>query len=147
MLHVGRSSYYRGMGLIRDRESLYVMPIPWAGLHFAYALLESIDKEPVKHYDFGDTMCGFITLRFLAGQDRSRDSMVILLQDQRLGKNLVSYLRRIQRSVRAFVGVRLQERYTALAMGLHTRLGSGSALGCLCSDILHKVLIPGGRCT
>ena len=143
MVHVGQSSYYKGMGLIRDRGSLYVMPLPWAGVHFSYKMVKSIDREGVKHFYSGVTKYGFITIRYDPHPGRFRNSMAILLQDQRLGKNLVSHLRRIQRVVRAFVRARMEERYTALAMSLHPRLGNRSALSCLCSDMLQKVLIPG----
>ena len=47
----------------------------------------------------------------------------------------------IQRIVRVFLKTRLEARCTAMAMGLHHRLGGQSALKCLYSDVLHKLLL------
>jgi hypothetical protein len=63
-----------------------------------------------------------------------------LHQDGVSAERLLSCVLRIQRTVRAFFIKRLEARFTALAMGLHHRLGVHSALNCLYSEILHKVI-------
>ena len=56
------------------------------------------------------------------------------------GKTLLSvFLRRIQRAVKGFILTRRQSKRLALAMALHTRLGSHSILQCLPTDVLVQI--------
>jgi hypothetical protein len=57
-----------------------------------------------------------------------------------LDEKLISRVLQIQRIVRVFLNARREARFTAVAMGLHYRLGDQSVLSCLYSDVLQKLL-------
>ena len=151
MIHLHQCSYYKGMGLIRDRGCLYVAPLSWTGLHFVQAMMHVIDSKRIKHVRDKGVAMAFITVKYVPTlfdvSTQFDQELVFFVKGERDGRSIMQCLLRIQRAIRAFLKARMAERRIAMAMGLHSRLGSASVLSCLCPDMLHTVLSPGTRCT
>ena len=143
MLHASeRTSYYRGMGMIRSNGMLYSAPLTWAGRHFISIMLDSIDSGKATGHNIQGGTLSLLNIRYVF-EDMAYGPMarqfIILLKGLRHCRGILSSLRRIQRVVRGFLRKRRQGRFVALAMGLHPRLGGESPLGCLSADVLYKV--------
>jgi hypothetical protein len=142
MIHKERCSYYKEMGLIRDGGLLYMGPVLRTGFHLAEGILLALEANNVIRFHEYGVALALVKLRFNTelGGAAFHGNISFLLKGLRNGRNISSSLVTIQRAVRVFVRGGLARRYTALAMGLHPRLGSCSALGCLCPDLLRLVL-------
>jgi hypothetical protein len=144
IMHVGGITYYRGLGMIQKKGVLFSAPLKYSGFHFIKRILTSIDSRQVTIINLRENALTFISVSY-DEEDNNGHMMdrrfVFLLKGMRHGLGILSCLRRIQRAVRVFIKPRRQERFIALAMGLHPRLGEGSVVKALFSDVLYSVLI------
>ncbi len=143
IMHVGGSTYYRGLGMIQNKGVLFSAPLKWSGFHFTRILLTAIDSNQVSNFSLKEKAFTFITLTYDTEDDGNmiNRQFVFLLKGMRYDLGILSCLRRIQRAVRVFTKSRRQERFTALAMGLHPRLGGGSVVYALYPDVLYSFFI------
>jgi hypothetical protein len=141
IMQVGESTYYRGLGMIQNKGVLFSAPLKWSGFHFTRVLMNAIDSNQVTNFSLKEKAFTFITLAYNIEDDGNtvNRQFVFLLKGVRYELGILSCLRRIQRAVRAFTKSRRQKRFTALAMGLHPRLGDKSSLCMLCTDLLCSI--------
>jgi len=137
MVHVGERTFYRGMGMLRYREFLY--SISAHGIDFNSnwipVMMHYIDSDFItKFRGFGVIHLG---IRYLEGEEESE--VVFILNGIRHRLGILHSLRTLQRAVRRMLQRKQTERLTALAMGLHPRLGERSLLSGLCSDLLESI--------
>jgi hypothetical protein len=142
MIHKQGCSYYKGMGLIRDGNYLFMGPLLRTGFHLAESMLLAIEAGDIIRFNEYGVALALIKMQFNTepGGGSFHGNISFMLRGVRNGRNITHSLIFLQRAVKVFVCGRLAKRYTALAMGLHPRLGSASKLGCLCPDLLRLVL-------
>ena len=139
MIHVGDISLYTKAGLLRHRQSLYNWRI-WGKPDEFWR--ERISDDPAVHTDVYVDYCegGFVV------------NMLIICPIHSDSKMLVSglmykwvfpamFVWRIQRVMREFLRRKLEKRALAVAMCWHARLGSGSLMACLDTDVMRQVLV------
>ena len=143
IMHVGGSTYYRGLGMIQNKGVLFSAPLKYSGFHFTKILLTAIDSKQVRNINLREKALTLISLAYSVEDDGNmiNRQFAFLLKGMRYDLGILSCLRRIQRAVRAFIKPRRQERFIALAMGLHPRLGEGSVVNALYPDVLYSVFI------
>jgi hypothetical protein len=144
IMHVGGSTYYRGLGMIQNKGVLFSAPLKYSGFHFTRILLTAIDSRQVTNINLREKALTFISLAYNVEDNNGHminRNFAFLLKGMRFGLGILSCLRRIQRAVRVFIKPRRQERFIALAMGLHPRLGEGSVVNALYPDVLYSVFI------
>jgi hypothetical protein len=131
--------------MIQDKGVLFSAPLKYSGFHFIRRILTSIDSRQVTSINLRENALTFISVTYNEEENNGHmidRRFVLLLKGMRHGLGILSCLRRIQRAVRVFIiKPRRQERFIALAMGLHPRLGEGSAVKALFSDVLYNVFI------
>jgi hypothetical protein len=137
MVHVGERTFYRGVGMLRYRKSLY--SISAHGIDFNSnwipVMMHYIDSDFItKFRGYGVIHLG---IRYLEGEEESE--VVFSLNGTKHQLGILHSLRTIQRAVRCMFRRKQAERLTALAMGLHPRLGERSLLSGLCSDLLESI--------
>ena len=138
MIHVGRNTFYGGMDMIQNRGSLYYLPpLTEKGKRFIHLLMEYIDSNAVARFHIWAEGSVCMGMEYI--EDGAERDIVFILKGTRIGLSVLSCLRRIQRAVRLFLQARRQARFTALAMGLHPRLGKESVLSGVCADILYSL--------
>jgi len=137
MIHAGRSTFYGGMDMIQNRGNLYYLPLTENGKRFIHLLMEYIDSNAVARFHMW--VDGSVCMGMEYIEDGAERDIVFILKGTRIGLSVLSCLRRIQRAVRLFLQARRQARFTALAMGLHPRLGKESVLSGVCADILYSL--------
>jgi len=136
VLIVGEGIYYRELGLIKYKKMLY--SISHNGLKFYSSWIpvilhytDSTFLTCTKIWDEGAIHMGMM---YMEGDEEMEFVFILNGTKHRLG--ILHSLRRIQRAMRKVLQKRRLERFTALAMGLHPRLGERSVVGGLCADIL-----------
>ena len=137
MVHVGERTFYRGVGMLRYRKSLY--SISAHGIDFNSnwipVMMHYIDSDFItKFRGYGVIHLG---IRYLEGEEESE--VVFSLNGTKHQLGILHSLRTIQRAVRCMLQTKRRKRFTALAMGLHPRLGDQSLLSGLCSDLLESI--------
>jgi len=141
MVHVGERTFYRGVGMLRYRKSLY--SISAHGIDFNSnwipVMMHYIDSDFItKFRGYGLIHLG---IRYLEGEEESE--VVFSLNGTKHQLGILHSLRTIQRAVRCMLQTKRRKRFTALAMGLHPRLGDQSLLSGLCSDLLESITSDG----
>ena len=137
MVQVGERTFYRGMGLLRYREYLYSISVYGIDFYSNWipVMMHYIDSNFMTKFQMnGDIHLG---IRYIEGEEE-RD-IVFILNGTKHQLGILHSLRTIQRAVRSMLQTKRRKRFTALAMGLHPRLGDGSLLSGLCSDILESL--------
>ncbi len=139
MMHHGDSSYYPGISCFRIGRVLYpsvFIPGFALGKHGWHAIIRGSAHALRRHVWYKGM--GYLNIHY---RWRNNDQWVSFLVDPFLrGCVPTVYIRRIQRAIRAFLRVKWETRALCVAMGTHARLGSGSMLGGLDSDLLRCVV-------
>ena len=133
-------THYPASGLLVLRGRPYLVSRESKrGPHFMRELLKAVDSG---RYELLCTV-QFYTYRFermlsalCTNPNGTREVFSLRVLISVNGVPVGVYVRRLQKWARTHVPARARARRLALAMALHARLGSGSALGNLCPDAL-----------
>jgi hypothetical protein len=140
VLKVGKEGiYYNEMGLMTYKKILYSISHTEMDVYSNWIPV-------IMHY----TESTFLTCTKTQGGWRMGMTLVegggvresvFILNGTKHNLGILHSLRRIQRAMRRVLQKRRLVRFTALAMGLHPRLGERSVVGGLCADILDIITL------
>ena len=141
MLKVGEGIYYKGIGLMKYKTILYSISITGVDYYRSWipVIMHYTDSPFVKYTKIPDEGAIHVGMTFIEGDEEM--DFVFILNGTKHQLGIMHSLRKIQRAMRRVLHKRKLERFTALAMGLHPRLGRQSGVGGLCADILDIITL------
>ena len=139
VLKVGKGIYYSEMGLMTYKKILYSIS------HTEMDVYSNWIPVIMNYTDSTFLTCtktrgGWHMGMTLVEGGGVRES-VFILNGTKHNLGILHSLRRIQRAMRKVLRKRRLVRFTAMAMGLHPRLGERSVVGGLCADILDIITL------
>jgi hypothetical protein len=139
VLTVGEGIYYSEMGLMTYKMMLYSISHTETDFYTNWipVIMHYTDSTFLTRTKTWDGWRMGMTLVEGGGVRES----VFILNGTKHNLGILHSLRRIQRAMRKVLQKRRLERFTALAMGLHPRLGERSVVGGLCADILDIITL------
>ena len=136
------SAYYPKSCLLLFNRRLYIICFPIPGPHFIEAIMREVFFGRAVLYR--TTSLGFNVYKSISAICVNPNGTLELLRlriyTSRLGIPLVFLIKSLQRWARRLITHRKQAKMLALAMGLHRRLGSASALQVLSDDAVFLVV-------
>lgn len=139
------ATFYPKSRLLRVGNQLFIMRSEFIGRHAISTLVHALNSS------FSYMLVGGVYNRIYIGfqysMTRKINGMVVNIPSRftcgleylHHGVVLTVHVRRVQRAIRSFLRRKWEERAVAVMMASHKRLGLGSALGSLHSDVLPSV--------